>query len=237
MGNTDKVIPNGKWEFDESVAGCFDDMLHRSIPGYENMRELVFAVGRNFVQPNTRIVDIGCSHGVAIQPFVNQYDEKNRYSLYDVSEPMLKLCRERYKTLLEHGVANIENHDLREGIPDKNVSLVLSVLTLQFTPIEYRHKILKSIYDSLNEDGALILVEKVLGNTAEIDDILVQEYYEKKAENAYTQEQIMTKRKSLEGVLVPITARWNEDLLRETGFKRIDCFWRYLNFAGWIAIK
>lgn len=29
----------------------------------------------------------------------------------------------------------------------------------------------------------------------------------------------------------------NEDLLRMTGFKKIDCFWRCLNFAGWIAIK
>ena len=41
----------------------------------------------------------------------------------------------------------------------------------------------------------------------------------------------------LEGVLVPITAKWNEQLLGSAGFKKIDCFYRYLNFAGWIAIK
>lgn len=45
------------------------------------------------------------------------------------------------------------------------------------------------------------------------------------------------KRKSLEGVLVPITAKWNEELLESAGFSQIDCFWRCLNFAGWIAIK
>ena len=49
--------------------------------------------------------------------------------------------------------------------------------------------------------------------------------------------QIADKRKSLEGVLVPITAKWNENLLKECGFKQIDCFWRCLNFAGWVAIK
>ena len=42
---------------------------------------------------------------------------------------------------------------------------------------------------------------------------------------------------SLEGVLVPVTARWNEELLREEGFTSVDCFWRHLNFAGWVAVK
>lgn len=44
---------------------------------------------------------------------------------------------------------------------------------------------------------------------------------------------------ALEGVLlVPVTARWNEDLLERAGFKAVDCFWRSLNyFAGWVAVK
>ena len=42
---------------------------------------------------------------------------------------------------------------------------------------------------------------------------------------------------SLEGVLVPVTAKWNEELLQMAGFRQVDCFWRWMNFAGWIAIK
>ena len=42
---------------------------------------------------------------------------------------------------------------------------------------------------------------------------------------------------TLEGVLVPVTARWNEELLHEEGFRSVDCFWRHLNFAGWVAVK
>lgn len=96
---------------------------------------------------------------------------------------------------------------------------------------------LQQIYNNLIDGGALIIVEKVLGNTYEIDEIMVNEYYKLKADNLYTQEQIKAKRKSLEGVLMPLTENWNINLLKETGFKKIDCFWRYLNFAGWIAIK
>lgn len=58
-----------------------------------------------------------------------------------------------------------------------------------------------------------------------------------KKENKYTEEQIVNKRKSLEGVLVPLTSERNTELLKNAGFKNVDCFWRYLNFCGWIAIK
>ena len=53
----------------------------------------------------------------------------------------------------------------------------------------------------------------------------------------YTQEEIDRKRLSLEGVLVPVTAAWNEDMLRREGFRNVDCFWRWMNFAAWVAVK
>jgi tRNA (cmo5U34)-methyltransferase len=53
----------------------------------------------------------------------------------------------------------------------------------------------------------------------------------------YSQDEIARKALSLEGVLVPITAKANRDLLKGAGFARVDCFWRWCNFAGWLAIK
>lgn len=85
--------------------------------------------------------------------------------------------------------------------------------------------------------GALIFVEKVLGSTADLDGVMVDTYYALKAQNGYSQEQIERKRLSLEGVFVPVTAKWNEELLYSAGFAEVDCFWRWMNFAGWIAIK
>lgn len=42
----------------------------------------------------------------------------------------------------------------------------------------------------------------------------------------------MQKRKSLENVLSPLKAEWNEDMLHEAGFEKVDMFWRCLNFVG-----
>lgn len=227
----DEVMPSGKWEFDAEVTAVFDNMLERSIPEYSMMRSLVEKIGGHYIRFGKTIVDIGCSNGNAIAPFVRQYAEDCGFLLLDVSEPMLKECRARF------GKLDIRNYDITNGIPKTDACLVLSILTLQFTPIEYRQKIVQSVYDNICPGGAFVMVEKVLGNTNELDDLMVAEYYGIKSENAYTQEQIAAKRKSLEGVLVPITAKWNEDLLRTAGFRKVDCFWRCLNFAGWIAIK
>ena len=232
------VIGDKKWEFDEDVTQCFDNMLSRSIPDYENMRKLVFEIGSRFIKYGFAITDIGCSNGNAIEPFIKKFGDSNRYFLYDVSDPMLTVAREKFREKIDARIVTVENYDIKQGLPKNRINgLILSILTLQFVPIEYRQKIVKSVYDNLPLGGAFILVEKVLGNTAEIDDLLVSEYYKMKESNAYTQEQIQSKRKSLEGVLVPITAKWNESLLRDAGFTQIDCFWRDLNFAGWIAIK
>ena len=234
----DNVIPHGKWQFDQEVTNCFDEMLERSIPAYSDMRELVKRIGKRYVKRKTAIVDLGCSTGEAILPFIHDFGCQNTYKLYDVSEPMLEASREKFRNWINEGYVTVESFDIRQGLPEHMyTSLVLSVLTLQFTPIEYRQKIIRSIYDSLEPGGALILVEKVLGSNYSIDRMLVDEYYRIKSDNAYTQEQISAKRKSLEGVLVPITAKWNEEMLKDTGFKDIDCFWRYLNFAGWVAVK
>ncbi len=229
----DKVMPTGAWKFDESVTAVFSDMLSRSIPQYDVMRDLVFKLGSHFIEPNKSVIDLGCSTGLAVEPFVNTFYDV-AYHLYDVSEPMLRACKERFKSKSN---VSVKHHDVTTGINVNDACLVLSVLSVQFTPIEHRQRIIKSIYDALDKGGAFIFVEKVLGNCVELDNLLVSEYYKLKADNQYTEEQIKAKRKSLEGVLVPLTADWNTDMLYKAGFKRIDCFYRVLNFAGWVAIK
>jgi len=238
----DQVMPDGKWEFNESVADVFDDMLQRSIPQYNVMRKLSFDLACKFHKRNTSIVDLGCSRGEAIAPFIDKYGCLNTYTLLDVSEPMLEAARERFSYMLEgpyngSGLVTINNIDLRSDYPHIRACITLCVLTLQFTPIEYRLSILKNIYDHIIDGGCLILVEKVIGASAEIDSTMIELYYNLKRDNGYTDEQIERKRLSLEGALVPVTAKWNEEMLKITGFSQVDCFWRWMNFAGWIAVK
>jgi tRNA (cmo5U34)-methyltransferase len=233
----DRVAPTGRWTFDAEVTACFDDMLARSIPDLAGMRADTFAVARSFVQHRTEIVDLGCSRGEALEPFVRQFGAFNHYTGVECSPAMLTASRERFAGLIDRRVVEIRDEDLRLGYPPVKASVTLCVLTLQFTPIEHRQRILADIYRSTVPGGCLLLVEKVLGSTAAADAALVGLHHAAKRAAGYSADDVARKRLALEGVLVPLTAAWDEELLRSAGFASVDCYWRRLNFAGWLAVR
>ena len=244
--DNDAVYTDGKWEFDEKVADCFEDMLERSIPQYEVMRDSVAKLAYKVTQlPKSKkvsleLLDIGCSDGIMLERLLKEFAdiESARFTGIDISEPMLTKAKHRLlEDVISHRVI-IQNCDLRKEFPNGIYDVVTSVLSLQFTPIEYRQQIIQAIYDNLiSVNGTFIMVEKVLGNTSKLNDLFVDNYYDMKFDNGYSVEQIDRKKLSLEGVLVPVTNDWNIDLLKQAGFKNVDVFWRWMNFVGYIAIK
>jgi tRNA (cmo5U34)-methyltransferase len=233
---------NAKWKFDKNVTSCFEDMLVRSIPQYHVMRDAVLDLGSKVVDKsrlkhpasNPLVLEIGCSNGLGLEDLAMRYGNSFNYRGIDVSEPMLEEAGKRFEKIPE---VEIINHNIINGIPEDLYDLIMSVLTIQFTPIEYRQGIIQSIYDNLIPSGGFIMVEKVLGNCSELNDIMVDTYLKMKEGNGYTREQIERKKLALEGVLVPVTSNWNKDLLRQAGFRKIDVFWRWMNFEGYVALK
>lgn len=212
-------------------------MLRRSIPQYDVMRQAVFDLVGKYRQRDTAIVDLGASRGDGLEPMVKEWGAYNSWVAVEVSEPMLEVLRQRFAGWITNGMMQVLDMDLAETFPPVSASVVLSVLTLQFIPIECRQGLVQRAYDALQPGGAMVVVEKVLGDTAPLDRAMVDIYYEFKRASGYTEEEIQRKRMALRGVLVPLTARWNEELLRRVGFKEVDGFWRWFNFAGWVAVK
>lgn len=233
----DEVMPEGAWQFDANVTDAFDDMLSRSIPGYSTMRELTTGLAAQFAKTDSWVVDLGCSRGTAMRGVIEKVGARCRYLGVEVSEPMREAAAVELRGWIAAKLVEISDADLRDTYPTRPTSVTLSVLTLMFTPIEYRQRILQNAYDQTLPGGVLLLVEKLLGADYATDEILKAQYYKMKGENGYTPEQINTKRRSLEGVLVPTTEAMNVQMLKASGFAHVDCYWRSLNFAAWIAVK
>lgn len=239
--STDEVTPGTRWEFDTEVTDAFDDMLARSIPEYETMRESATSLATSFARERTSIVDLGCARGEALARVIDHLGPTWRASFVGVetSTPMYTAASERFaddKRVAIYEMDLRRAYPLLTGTPLPFASVTLAVLTLQFIPIEYRQRIVAKIRRTTVSGGVLILVEKILGDGAEIDDVMVAHYYRHKRAEGYSTDQVERKRLALEGVLVPVTAEWNIGLLRRAGFTEIDCFWRWMNFAGWVAI-
>lgn len=232
-----------QWEFDETVTDCFDDMLKRSIPQLDVMRQAVFELGSKYVKQGTTIIDLGCSRGDTLQPFLDRFGAGVHLVGVEISKPMLRIARERFGvydgTIGGYGrkIVEIREMDLRKEYPKERASLTLAVLTLQFTPIEHRQRILRNAFQATIPGGAIIVVEKVLGASSELDEQFVTMHHAMKRGSGYSDEEIRRKAMSLEGVLVPVTASWNEEMLGRVGFGEVDCFWRWMNFAAWVGVR
>jgi tRNA (cmo5U34)-methyltransferase len=233
----DEIMPGQEWVFNDDVVSVFDDMLSRSIPGYENMRDMVFRMISPIVTNGGYVLDLGCSHGEMISLMMKELGSSMyvNYVGVDSSTAMVSRARKRFSadervTIIHADIATAEMQRLR-------YDTVLSVLTLQFVPVEHRQEILKQIYDCLTPNGCFILVEKVLGETAAGQEQLVGVYHKMKKDNGYTEEQVDAKRSSLQNVLVPLRASENIRMLKAAGFSVVQPFWQNLNFVGIYASK
>ena len=231
-------VPKGtRWEFDDGVTFVFEDMLERSIPQYEVMRRLVFDLACRYRQKGLTILDLGSSRGAALAPLVERFGAGNRYRAVEVSEPMLEALAKRFEGYIDAGVVAVHEDDLRQSFPVGRYCLVQAVLTMMFVPMNYRQRIIQNVYSNLVDGGAFLVVEKVLGSSADLDDALVETYHQHKRDAGYSDEEIRRKALSMEGVLVPQTAQATESMLGVAGFRQVECFWRCMNFAAWVAVK
>lgn len=258
----DSVTNDGQYSFTDDVAKQFEEqVLPAQIPGYQLMRQRVLQVGAHFVKAGTTMLDLGTSQGATIRELIGYLVAKRRDNTtalgtrflgVDSEEQQLAIGRRKLSDLRQQleqqlGVRvpldNVElrRHDLVDGLPEMSgyCSLITSVLTIQFVPVEYRQALVASIYNALAPGGALILVEKVQGNSSITDQLLQDIYYSEKSRLGMTDERIQRKRLSLAGFLVPKRSPENHYLLQQAGFEEflVEPFWRDLQFEAVVAVK
>lgn len=227
----------GDFSFGKDVARVFDDMLVRSVPMYAEIQRMITEMATDLVVDGTNIYDLGCSTGTTLLALDRCAPPGVKFIGVDNSKEMLDKCREK---LGDHGFGHaldLVQADLNKGIRIENASLVLMVLTLQFIRPLYRERLIADIYQGINHNGALILVEKVLGEDSFFNRTFIRYYYDYKKRNGYSEIEISQKREALENVLIPYKLLENRQLLLETGFRYCEVFFKWYNFCGMVAVK
>ena len=232
-----KPTAPGKFEFNEPVARVFDDMLERSVPFYKECQEMVTGLARQFAQKDSAVYDLGCSTGTLLRHLVRAVPEnlKIRFIGLDNSEAMLKKARAKLRGHLKR--CELVAADLESDFQLADASVVIMNYTLQFIPPKRRAAMLKKIYQGLRPGGGLILIEKVRGESDGLNDLFVERHHAYKRSRGYSKLEIAKKREALEQVLIPLKPGRNLDLLAGAGFRQVDVFFKWFNFAGFLAVK
>jgi tRNA (cmo5U34)-methyltransferase len=155
----------------------------------------------------------------------------------DSSEEMLRKAEQKLANTEFPWPYELRLQDLNDGVQVENASVVLMVLTLQFVRPLNREPLISSLHEGLNQNGCLLLVEKVLGEHSTFNRLFINHYYEMKRRKGYTDTEIAQKREALENVLIPYRLEENKEMLRRVGFQQVDVFFKWYNFCGIIAVK
>ena len=222
------------FEFNETVADVFEDMISRSVPGYSLLLRMIGLYADIFVMPGSRVYDLGCSLGDASQLIAGQVrDIDCDIIAVDSSAAMIDKCRLRESS-------SYKIHWRREDIRQtkiENASMVVLNLTLQFVPPAERASLVRRIFAGLNPGGVLVLSEKVVFEDPGESARMMQLYQGFKKTMGYSDLEISQKRNALENVLIPDSDSQHRQRLVEAGFDEVYQCFRGFNFVSYLAIK
>jgi len=223
-----------QFEFDESVASVFDDMLSRSVPFYEEMLHLTTSFGLKYLEDGDRVYDLGCSTASTLIYLAKH--SKKRLSLIGIDNSSAMLQRANCKAKAFGIDIDFLENDIFEVELQKS-KLIIANYTLQFIRPLKREQLIKKIFDSLEDGGVFIFSEKVITEDKVLNKYFIDEYYTFKKNQGYSEFEISQKREALENVLIPYSYEENKQMILEAGFKHFDCIFKWINFSTFIAIK
>ena len=233
----DKVFEKSiikQFEFDEEVASVFDDMLNRSVPFYKEMQRLSINFACNFLEENDKVYDLGCSTASTLIELSKHYEHDLELIGIDNSIAMLNRASKKAKAFgVDIELINADLHDVEYA----NAKLIFSNYTLQFIRPLQREKLVKKVFDSLKKEGIFIFSEKVISSNSKLNKQSIDEYYEFKKTQGYSEFEISQKREALENVLIPYTEDENKKMILDAGFSHCETLFKWVNFATFIAIK
>ncbi|HEX2935304.1 MAG TPA: L-histidine N(alpha)-methyltransferase [Bacteroidales bacterium] len=200
---------------------CFDDFYQTSI-GF--LAE---------VKPNCQtILELGAGTGLLTQYLFNKFPQA-QFTLLDISGQMMEVAKERFA-----GLSNFHYvvADYSEQLPGRKWNLVASALSIHHLDEDEKAALFSRIYNRLPENGCFINLDIFNASTQ-----LMNEHYNKwwynyinQDETLRNEQHLWIKRRELDKEnTIPETL----EMLKQVGFKHVECVYNFMKFGVVIAIK
>ncbi|MCD0458998.1 carboxy-S-adenosyl-L-methionine synthase CmoA [Roseiconus lacunae] len=228
----------GNFQFDESVAEVFPDMISRSVPGYTSILSVIEQLAERLVVASSNVYDLGCSLGAAAMLIRGRVPHDVTVHAVDNSAAMVRRLRERLIQDSGDKGCRVEVHQQDLCQTDMvTASMIVLNFTLQFIAADQRTSLLQRCYDAMLPGGGLVLSEKVCFDDPAEQTLLSELHLDFKRACGYSELEIAQKRTSLENTLIPESVSTHVDRLRQAGFETVTPWFQCFNFVSILAIK
>ena len=232
--------PVAAFEFNEAVVPVFQDMIQRSVPGYQASIDIILTLAQKYLQDQDLVYDLGCSLGaVSLALHYQASLPSHKIIAIDQSPAMIKGLKdvvERYANdQNRHSIQVIQGDLLDMAFKPHRLSILNYVL--QFIPLEHREALLENICQTLLPGGLLVVSEKIAYEDAN-ESIFINTLHEEfKWLRGYSRLEIAGKRSALDNVLIPETLETHKKRLLACGFSSVHRLHQNFNFVTLVAVK
>ena len=217
-----------------SESRTFDDLIIKVVPYYSQMLDAIIVNIPFKRNKKITVLDLGCGTGTISCLLKNRFPLA-RVTCVDVSQNMLDAAADKLAKVKKVKYILADFHSYR--ITGKFDAVVSSLALHHLESEKQRDIFYQSIYDSLKSGGIFINADIMKSdnsyfqkvNLAKWKDFALRSLPEDFIENTTF---VKYKEEDRCSTLLNET-----DRLRRIGFKHIEVFWKYYNFATYGAIK
>lgn len=212
-------------------ANTYENLMEKLVPQYKKQHEIIYELLPESSDEQLRILDLGCGNGILSElvlkklpnAFVVGFDLTPK--MLEEYEENLSAYRGRYELMLG---------DYRFDSIGSSYDIVLAGLTLQHLTWGERKDFYKLIYSILNQNGSFILNDIIIDEDWDTRKFQYSSWMQFIAANGEDPEFWLDKHLTKD---YPVTLEDHFQWLEQAGFAKMDCYWRYHNFAISMSVK
>jgi len=186
---------------------------------------------------NISVLDLGCGDGILTRNLL-EIDSSISATLIDPSGDMLSRAKELLRESENIHYIKASFQDLiKDSILQKSFNLIVSSLAIHHLTLEEKRSLFRIVYAHLHPGGYFMNIDVILAPAATLEEWYMKLWHEwmdeRKAALGLEKDLFddITKRYKALEENKPDTLEDQLNALKETGFKYVDCYYKYGVFA------
>ncbi|MBD8348903.1 class I SAM-dependent methyltransferase [Dysgonomonas sp. HGC4] len=208
-----------------SIAQLYDRQRPSLIPCFSDFYGVAIDnLNLSILSPH--ILDLGAGTGL-FSEFVLQKFPDAKITLVDISEKMLDIARKRF---LSNKNISIIQSDFTTFKDEKQYDAVISSLAIHHLEDKAKVELYNTIFTLLKPNGIFINAEQIAGESDYFSRLYDQKWRQKVEASDLSKDEIAASYERIKlDKRTPVSTqiKW----LRDSGFKEVDCLYKYYDFA------
>ncbi len=221
------------------IPEVYENVVRQMMPFYDVFQAEVIDLVKTVKPDVKQWLDTGCGTGSMVEIALKAFPDAC-FVLADPTEKMLQAAVTRFKASSGQRVTFLPPV-ATEGLPEHSELLkpqvITAILCHHYYQKEQRRRATKICYQLLESGGVYVTVENTMPDSAEGTRLALERWKRFQVEHGRLKVMAEKHAARLNSEYFPITVPEHLAMLRETGFKTAELFWKSQMQAGFYAVK